>query len=132
MAKFKVWKTIDCVVGGLYWQGGRAGIVDSLLLGLYDDAGRLNYVGRARIHNGAAEMGDALKPLIGGKGFTGRVPSPKSRWTGKERKPVPLKPVLVAEVSADHIASEHMRHGARVLRWRDDKAPEDCTMDQLR
>ena len=76
-------------------------------------------------------MGEALRALIGGNGFTGRTPSAKSRWTGKERKPVPLTPVLIAEVNADHITSEHMRHGARILKWRDDKAPEDCTMNQL-
>jgi ATP-dependent DNA ligase len=46
--------------------------------------------------------------------------------------PVPLQPVLVVEVSADHITGEHMRHGSRLLRWRTDKAPESCTMDQIR
>lgn len=130
MRKYKLWKTVDCVVGGLYRKPGSKA-VESLLLGLYDARGRLNYVGHARIHKGGAKMGATLEPLIGGEGFTGRAPGGKSRWTGRERKPIPLRPELVAEVSADHITGEHMRHGARLLRWRDDKRPEDCTMDQI-
>jgi ATP-dependent DNA ligase len=131
MRKFKLWKTVDCVVGGLYRRGSSQA-VESLLLGLYDEDGRLNYVGRARIYEDAAEVGRLLEPLVGGRGFTGRVPGGKSRWSGKERVPVPLDPVLVVEVSADHITGQHMRHGARLLRWRTDKSPESCTMDQIR
>jgi ATP-dependent DNA ligase len=105
--------------------------VEHLLLGLYDEAGRLNYVGRTLIYEDAAEIGRLLEPLVGGTGFTGRAPGGKSRWSGRERVPVQLKPVLVVEVSADHITGEHMRHGARLLRWRTDKPPESCTMDQI-
>jgi len=131
MQKFKLWKTVDCVVGGMYLKEGTERI-DSILLGLYDEQGRLNYVGRSRVTKDAAEIGRLLKPIIGGKGFTGRAPGGVSRWSGKERKPIPLQPILVAEVSADHITAEHMRHGARLMRWRTDKRPEDCTMDQVR
>lgn len=131
MRKFKVWKTLDCVVAGLYYKQGTER-VETLLLGLYDDDDKLNYVGRSRVHKDADEIGQLLKPLIGGESFTGRAPGGVSRWSGKERKPIPLKPVLVAEVSADHITGDHMRHGARLLRWRTDKKPEDCTMDQIR
>jgi ATP-dependent DNA ligase len=131
MQKFKLWKTLDCVVGGLYRKGD-TDAVESLLLGLYDEDGRLNYVGRAPVHAQRAEIARLVKPLIGGGGFTGRAPGGRNRWSGKERKPVPLKAVLVAEVSADHITGERMRHGARLLRWRTDKAPESCTMDQIR
>ena len=131
MQKFKLWKTVDCVVGGLYRKSGSQS-VEHLLLGLYDTEGRLNYVGRTRVYHDAAEIGRLLEPLVGGSGFTGRAPGGKSRWSGKERAPVPLKPVLVVEVSADHITGDHMRHGARLLRWRTDKAPESCTMDQIR
>ena len=106
--------------------------MEHLLLGLYDEEGLLNYVGRARIYEDAAEIGRLLEPLVGGTGFTGRAPGGKSRWSGKERVPVPLEPVLVVEVSADHITGDHMRHGARLLRWRTDKPPESCTMDQIR
>jgi ATP-dependent DNA ligase len=63
---------------------------------------------------------------------SGRAPAGKSRWSDKERRPVALQPVLVAEVSADHITGEHVRHGARLIRWRTDKPPESCTMDQIR
>jgi ATP-dependent DNA ligase len=131
MRKFKLWKTIDCVVAGLY-RKGNSQTVEHLLLGLYDEEGRLNYVGRVRLYEDAAEIGRLLEPLVGGSGFTGRAPGGKSRWSGKERRPVPLQPVLVAEVSADHITGEHMRHGARFIRWRTDKPPESCTMDQIR
>ncbi len=130
MQKFKLWRTIDCVVGGVYRKASSA--VELLLLGLYDRDGLLNYVGRAPVRSDAAEIGRLIEPLIGGQGFTGRAPGGRSRWSGKERKPVPLKPVLVAEVSADHITGEYMRHGARLLRWRIDKSPESCTMDQIR
>ena len=91
MRKFKLWKTIDCVVAGLYRKRGTQA-VEHLLLGLYDEEGRLNYVGRARIYEDAAEIGRLLEPLVGGSGFTGRAPGGKSRWSGKERVPVPLKP----------------------------------------
>jgi ATP-dependent DNA ligase len=73
-----------------------------------------------------------LEPLVGGQGFSGRAPGGKSRWSGKERVPVSLKPVLVVEVRADHITGNHMRHGVRLLRWRTDKNPESCTIDQIR
>ena len=72
-----------------------------------------------------------LKPLVGGTGFTGNSPGGLSRWSGRERKPVPLLPKLVAEVSADHIENSRFRHGSRLIRWRDDKEPRACTMDQI-
>jgi ATP-dependent DNA ligase len=130
MQKFKLWTTVDCLAG-LYRKGDTQ-VVEHLLLGLYDEEGKLNYVGRARIYEDAAEIGRLLEPLVGGSGFTGRAPGGKSRWSGKERVPLPLEPLLVVEVSADHITSDHMRHGARLLRWRTDKDPEGCTMDQIR
>jgi len=130
MQKFKQWRTVDCVVGGLYRRRGSEAI-EYLLLGLYDEAGRLNYVGRARPDD-AAEVSRKIEPLIGGMGFTGRAPGGKSRWSGREREPVLLEPRLVVEVSADHITGDHMRHGARLVRWRHDKDPKMCTMDQIR
>ena len=62
--------------------------VEHLLLGLYDEEGRLNYVGRVRVYEDAGEIGRLLEPLVGGSGFTGRAPGGKSRWSGKERRPV--------------------------------------------
>ncbi len=73
-----------------------------------------------------------IEPLKGGAGFTGRRPGGKSRWTGKAQKMIRLEPRLVAELSADHISGGQFRHGSRLLRWRTDKAPQDCTMDQIK
>ena len=130
MQKFKVWHTVDCVVGGLYMKPNTKS-VEYLLLGLYDDQGLLNYVGRCGVRENGREMAELLKPIIGGSGFTGNTPGGKSRWSGRERKSVPLRPTLVAEVSADHIENGRFRHGSRLLRWRQDKPAESCTMDQL-
>ena len=106
--------------------------VEYLLMGLYDGAGRLNYVGRCGVGDNGHEIGKLLKPLVGGSGFTGNAPGGKSRWaSGRERKPVPLEPRLVAEVSADHVENGRFRHGSRLIRWRDDKEPTACTMDQI-
>jgi hypothetical protein len=77
------------------------------------------------------DITNQLKPLIGGSGFTGNAPGGTSRWSGRERKPVQLEPKLVAEVSADHIENGRFRHGSRPIRWRDDKEPNACTMDQI-
>ena len=87
MQKFKLWKTVDCVVGGLYRKSGSQA-VEHLLLGLYDAEGRPNHVGRTRVYQDIAEIGRLLEPLVGGSGFTGRAPGGKSRWSGKERVPV--------------------------------------------
>jgi ATP-dependent DNA ligase len=130
MQKYKIWKTIDCVVGGLYLDARKD--VEYLLLGLYDKDGLLNYVGRVRPPEDQAATEKRFWKLRGGQGFTGRSPGGKSRWSGKERVPIMLKPEVVVEVSADHITGEHMRHGSRFLRWRTDKKPKACTMDQIR
>jgi ATP-dependent DNA ligase len=130
MLKYKVWRTVDCVVGGYYPRRGSRQI-EYLLLGLYDRDGRLNYVGRAGLGEGSAKLARMLSPLVGGLGFTGRAPGEKSRWSNKSRKVVPLRPKLVVEASADHIENGTFCHGARLLRWRDDKKPEACTLDQL-
>ena len=89
----------DCVVGGIYYKRGTKA-VEYLLMGLYDHAGRLNDVGRCGIGGNGQETARLLKPLIGGSGCTGNAPGGLSRWSGRERKPVPLQPKLVAEVSA--------------------------------
>jgi ATP-dependent DNA ligase len=130
MQKYKIWKTVDCVVGGIYRAPGSQA-VDSLLLGLYDEDGKLHYVGRHRVTKGGNALARTLAPLVGGSGFTGRAPAEVNRWSDKRNKAVPLEPRLVAEVSADHITSKFFRHGARLVRWRDDKRPESCTLDQI-
>lgn len=130
MQKFKLWHTLDCVVGGIYYKSGTSQI-EYLLMGLYDAAGKLNYVGRCGIGATSEEMASLLQPLLGGSGFTGTAPGGPSRWSNRAREPVLLKPALVAEVSADHIENGRFRHGSRFVRWRSDKPPEACTMEQL-
>ena len=117
-------------VGGIYYKANTQS-VEYLFIGLYDDAGRLNYVGRCGIGEHGDEISQLLRPLMGGSGFTGDMPGGKSRWSGRERKPVPLEPKLVAEVGADHIEYGRFRHGSRLIRWRDDKEPTACKMDQI-
>jgi ATP-dependent DNA ligase len=130
MQKFKQWRTIDCVVGGIYYRSGTKA-VEYLLLGLYDENGLLHYVGRCGIGKAnGVELADRLAPLQGGSGFTGRMPGGVSRWSGREREPVLLQPKLVVEAEADHIENGRFRHGSRLLRWRDDKAPA-CLIDQV-
>jgi ATP-dependent DNA ligase len=131
MQKYKLWKTVDCIVGGYYPVRGGSH-VEYLLLGLYDRQGRLNYLGRAGVDDKSGQIQELLSPLVGGKGFTGRAPGGKSRWSDRQRKVVPLRPKLVVEAIADHIENKHFRHGARLIRWRDDKRPAQCTMDQIR
>ena len=130
MQKYKVWHTVDAVLAG-YYEGDLPGSIDSLLFGLYGDDGLLHFVGPSRVYGDSAEIAKLLNPLEGEGGFTGRRPGKKNRWSGKPQKFVPLRPVLVAELSADLISGGQFRHGSRLLRWRTDKAPEDCMMDQL-
>jgi ATP-dependent DNA ligase len=130
MQKYKRWQTVDCVVGGAY-LGSDGQSVESVLLGLYDDDGKLHYVGHSTVRADARAITEKLKRNIGGQGFSGRSPGGKDRWSGRERKVVPLRPELVVEARTDHITDRHFRHGARILRWRTDKEPRDCTMDQI-
>jgi ATP-dependent DNA ligase len=129
MFKYKLWKSVDCVVAGLYLDEDKN--VEYLLLGLYDEDGALHYVGRVRPPETEKEIRKILKPVMKGPGFTGRAPGGKSRWSNQERSYSPLQPKLVIEVSADHITGGHMRHGSRFLRWRPDKKLRACSMDQI-
>jgi ATP-dependent DNA ligase len=121
------------VVGGFRYLAGQRR-VGSLLLGLYDDAGRLSHVGFTS-QIGAAEraaLTTRLEALAGGPGFTGAAPGGPSRWaSGKSAAWTAVKPELVVEVGFDQVTGGHMRHGARLVRWRPDKAPEQCRMEQL-
>jgi ATP-dependent DNA ligase len=132
MLKVKQHRTADCVVGGFRYD--RAGQeVASLLLGLYDDAGRLDHVGftSALAAVDRAALTAQLEELAG-EGFTGKAPGGPSRWsTERSADWRPLRPELVAEVLYDQVTAGRFRHGTRLLRWRPDKAPRACTRDQL-
>jgi ATP-dependent DNA ligase len=130
--KIKHLRTADCVVGGYRLNKERNGI-GSLLLGLYDEAGKLNHIGFTSGFR-ANERGPLLKrlqPLEKPPGFTGSKPGGPSRWKQTEDPWFPLEPKLVVEVRYDHVTGDRFRHGTKILRWRTDKKPRQCTMDQL-
>ena len=135
MVKIKRIRTADCVVGGFRWaqKGGQVG---SLLLGLYNDEGQLDHVGFSSSFSKEArkKLKPILKPLVGGAGFTGKAPGGPSRWAREDRNTewFPLQHKLVCEVQYDHYSGGRFRHGTRFLRWRPEKNPEQCTMEQVR
>jgi ATP-dependent DNA ligase len=133
MLKVKQHRTADCVVGGFRRVTDGEGVA-SLLLGLYDDAGLLNHVGfTSGIAAGERlEMLGRLEPLIEAPGFTGKAPGGPSRWNnGKEKEWEPLRSELVVEVLYDQVTGDRFRHGTKLLRWRPDKAPGQCLMEQM-
>jgi ATP-dependent DNA ligase len=134
MLKIKRMRTADCVVGGFrYEQGSR--LVGSLLLGLYDEAGRLDHVGFTSTISDAERpaLTKRLEKLAGGEGFTGDKPGGPSRWSnGRSTEWTPLRPELVVEVRYDHVTGDRFRHGTKLIRFRPDKAPRQCTLAQLR
>ena len=132
MVKIKPLTTVDCVVGG-YRTASTGGAIASLLLGLYDEAGRLNAVGFLAGLNAAERRhaGELVRPLAGRGGFTGALPGGPSRWGARDSAWIPLEPQLVVEVRVDHTPARRFRHGARFMRWRPDKDPRACTMDQI-
>jgi ATP-dependent DNA ligase len=133
MQKIKNFRSADCVVGGFRYNEGKA-VVGSLLLGLYDDAGLLHHVGFTSTikQQDKPALTRKIKPLVGPPGFTGNAPGGPSRWSTKRSAEwVPLKPKLVVEVCYDHFTGDRFRHGTRLLRWRPDKSPSQCTMEQL-
>jgi ATP-dependent DNA ligase len=134
MEKVKRARTADCVVGGFRYAS-RARVVESLLLGLYDAKGLLHHVGFTSGFSAVKRKAllERLRPLIAPPGFTGQAPGGPSRWsTDRSAQWEPLRPRLVAEVGYDHFTGGRFRHGTRLLRWRPDKAPHRCTLDQVR
>lgn len=134
MLKIKRHRSADCVVGG-YRTEAKGGGVASLLLGLYGDDGLLHHVGFCSGFKATERRVWAaeLAPLKGGEGFTGNRPDKASRWS-RERTTewVPLRPELVVEVLYDQVTSGRLRHGAKFLRRRPDKSPDQCRCEQLR
>ena len=133
MIKVKHVRSADCVVGGFrYASKGRA--VGSLLLGLYDDEGLLHHVGftSSFTTQERAALLPKVEKLIRAPGFTGQAPGGPSRWsTERSAEWQPLAPKLVVEVQYDHVSGVRFRHGTKFMRWRPDKAPKQCTLDQI-
>jgi ATP-dependent DNA ligase len=129
MVKIKRVRTMDAVVLG--WRPGKAeGTVGSLILGLHDDAGHLREVGHTSGFSAKEkrELPARLAAYETGERGTGEP----SRWNNeRELEWIRLRPELVVEVAFDHTSNDRIRHGAKILRWREDKDPADCGMDQL-
>jgi ATP-dependent DNA ligase len=114
--------------------------IGSLLLGLYSKKGQLDHIGFSAsfTRQERKQLKKILKPLMAkagshGAGFTGKAPGGPSRWTRDDRDTewFPLKPKLVGEFQYDHFSGGRFRHGTKFLRWRPDKKPEQCTVDQI-
>jgi ATP-dependent DNA ligase len=134
MQKIKNYRSADCVVGGFRYNQGK-NVVGSLLLGLYDNDGLLHHIGFTSTIKAADKkaLTEKLENLIAPPGFTGDKPGGPSRWsTERSAEWQPLKPKLVVEVGYDHFTGGRFRHGTTLLRWRPDKAPKQCTMDQVK
>ena len=133
MLKVKRLRTADCVVGGFrYASGSRK--VGSLLLGLYNDEGKLDHVGFTSTISNAERpaLTKKLEALVEPPGFTGKAPGGPSRWSAERSGEwEPIKPKLVVEVRYDHVTGDRFRHGAKLIRFRPDKAPRRCTFEQL-
>jgi ATP-dependent DNA ligase len=138
MRKIKNFRSADCVVGGFRYATNKLNgrkVVGSLLLGLYDGDGLLHHVGfsSAIKQQDKPALTEKLEALVAKPGFTGNAPGGPSRWsTERSAEWCPLKPRLVVEVAYDHFSGERFRHGTSILRWRPDKAPKQCTFDQLK
>lgn len=145
--KVKHRRSADCVVAGFRTHRSGDG-VGSLLLGLYDVAGRLHHVGVATSFTAArrAELAGELSPYLAGATThhpwwgrpdpetttAGRMPGGTSRWSaGKDLSWTPVRPERVCEVAYEHLQGDRFRHSTRFLRWRPDKRPEECTYAQL-
>jgi ATP-dependent DNA ligase len=154
MLKVKHERTADCVVAGFRWHAKGAGThVGSLLLGLFDDQGRLHHVGVtssftwARRADLAAELEPLRRDALDGHPWAewaawasagtadasgARLPGATSRWNrGKDLSWEPLRPERVCEVAYDHLQGDRFRHATTFRRWRTDRRPEDCRYDQL-
>jgi ATP-dependent DNA ligase len=133
MVKIKQIRSADCVVGGFRYASG-AIILGSLLLGLYDDDGLLHHVGFTSAFKASErrELTRKFEKLRKPPGFTGNAPGGPSRWsTERTGEWEPVDPKIVVEVTYDHFTGGRFRHGTKISRWRSDKAPRQCTMDQV-
>ena len=133
MQKIKRLRTADCVVGGFRYLEKKP-LVGSLLLGLYNDEGKLDHVGFTSSIQAAdrPSLTKKLEAMVKPPGFTGKSPGGPSRWSTKRSAEwKPLRSKLVVEVQFDHFTGGRFRHGTKFLRWRPDKNPEACTIKQV-
>jgi ATP-dependent DNA ligase len=133
MMKIKQIRTADCVVGGFRYATNST-TIGSLLLGLYDDAGLLHHIGFTSAFNKEErkELTAKFEKLRKAPGFTGNAPGGPSRWsTERSGEWEPVDPKVVVEVTYDHFTGGRFRHGTKIVRWRKDKAPQQCKLDQL-
>jgi len=133
MLKVKRIRSADCVVGGFRY-GKDSNLVGSLLLGLFNEEGKLDHVGFTSMISNEERpaLTRKLEKLKGPPGFTGNAPGGPSRWsTARSAEWEPLRHELVVEVAYDQVTGDRFRHGTRLLRWRPDKAPHQCRFDQL-
>jgi ATP-dependent DNA ligase len=131
--KVKKIRTADCVVGGFRYATAKR-VIGSLLLGLYGDDGLLHHVGFISGFKAAdrRELTEKFEALMKPPGFTGNAPGGPSRWsTERTGEWKPVDPKTVVEVAYDHFTGGRFRHATRFLRWRPDKDPRQCAMDQV-
>jgi len=130
VVKVKPEKTADCVVVGLRWKS-RPDRIATLLLGLYDEQGGIDYVGSAAVAPARHEqIAERVLPLL--ENAPTRRFSEPNRWGGGELEESPLRPELVVEVRYDKVQSSRFRHGTKLIRFREDKNPAQCTWHELR
>jgi len=139
MVKVKNIRTAECVVGGFRYGSKATKTLGSLLLGLYDEKGLLNHVGfcsaltESERKDLTSRMEKLKRSVEKGGGFSGKAPGGVSRWsTERSGEWEALDPKLVVEVQYDHFSGGRFRHGTKFVRWRPDKAPRKCTMEQVR
>ena len=130
VVKVKPEKTADCVVVGVRWKS-KPDRIATLLLGLYADSGEIDYVGSAAVAAGRHdEIAARVRPLL--RKAPERRFSEPNRWGGGELEESPVRPELVVEVRYDKVQSNRFRHGTKLIRFRDDKDPAQCTWRELR
>ena len=130
VVKVKEHRTADCVVVGLRWKGDRREVA-TLLLGLHRDDGGIDYVGSCAVAAGRrVEVAERVLPLL--EEAPERRFSEPNRWGAGELEEVAVRPELVVEVRYDKVQGNRFRHGTKLIRWRDDKDPVDCTWRELR
>jgi ATP-dependent DNA ligase len=130
VVKVKEHRSADCAVIGFRFRGDPNDLA-TLLLGLYDEDGHLDYVGTCAVAaRSRAEVAAKLLPLV--DRTSDRVFSEPNRWGSGELEQSAVHPELVVEVRYDKVQGNRFRHGTKLIRWRDDKRPEDCTWRELR